>query len=308
MAKDDPPQVLPSVTVDAANVRDLVNSLYNMLECFMGLSVSESTVLNAEYTIRIFLSCVDIFDANVHRHSTSWEWRILSSHNFLCLLNLPDIMRSHGPLRHLWEGKFQGEGLLPYIKNLHTQGIRKNWAQNLLKNLLRERSFDNLLQHPVSTPKDGVFLYTKSLAVFKTKFYQYASINDVEEILNCITRAKKKALSVVVVRETSKSSAAKVYAVVGREHDEVLELSLSTDVFQETFGQHYYRFHAIRSDMTMNWTDVKGTFPVSSSLHLGFALLLPILEDDPSCSNLFAVVSCNWSRLGPNNTLNDLVD
>jgi hypothetical protein len=308
MAKDDPPQVLPSVTVDAANVRDLVNSLYNMLECFMGLSVSESTVLNAEYTIRIFLSCVDIFDANVHRHSTSWEWRILSSHNFLCLLNLPDIMRSHGPLRHLWEGKFQGEGLLPYIKNLHTQGIRKNWAQNLLKNLLRERSFDNLLQHPVSTPKDGVFLYTESLAVFKTKFYQYASINDVEEILNCITRAKKKPLSVVVVRETSKSSAAKVYAVVGREHDEVLELSLSTDVFQETFGQHYYRFHAIRSDMTMNWTDVKGTFPVSSSLHLGFALLLPILEDDPSCSNLFAVVSCNWSRLGPNNTLNDLVD
>jgi hypothetical protein len=217
-------------------------------------------------------------------------------------------MRSHGPLRHLWEGKFQGEGLLPYVKNLHTQGIRKSWAANLLKSLLRERTFNNLLQRPVSKPKDSVFLYTESLAAFKTNFYQYASIYNVESIVNCISRDEKKPLSVVLVQETSKSSDAKVFAVVGNAHDEVLELSLSTDHFQETFGQHYYRFQIIRSDMTMDWSEVRGMFPLTSSLHLGFAILLPILDNDPSFSGLFAVVSSNWSRLGPNNTLNDLVN
>lgn len=309
MAMEDPPQVLPPVSVDVAIVRDLVNSLYNMLESLMGHSVSESTVLKAEYAIRIFLSCVDKFDADVHKNCTSsWVWRILLSSNFLCLLNLPEIMRSHGPLRHLWEGKFQGEGLLLYVKNLHTQGIRKNWAANLLKSLLRERTFNNLLQRPVSKPKDSVFLYAESLAAFKTNFYQYASIYNVENILNCISRDEKKPLSVVLVRETSKSSDAKVFAVVGNAHDEVLELSLSTDHFQETFGQHYYRFQIVRSDMTMDWSEVRGMFPLTSSLHLGFAILLPILDNDPSFSGLFAVVSSNWSRLGPNNTLNDLVN
>ena len=45
-----------------------------------------------------------------------------------------------GPLRNRWEGKFMGEGILSVVKPTLTSPNRKNWAKNLMGNLLRQRA------------------------------------------------------------------------------------------------------------------------------------------------------------------------
>ena len=69
----------------------------------------------------------------------------ISCSNFMCLLNLPNIMRKFGPLVNLWEGSYQGEGFLRIAKKHVKKGIRGNWQINALNNMMKERSFQNIL-------------------------------------------------------------------------------------------------------------------------------------------------------------------
>ena len=69
----------------------------------------------------------------------------ISCSNFMCLLNLPEIMRKFGPLVNLWEGSYQGEGFFCIAKKHVKKGLRGNWQVNALNNMMKERSFQNIL-------------------------------------------------------------------------------------------------------------------------------------------------------------------
>jgi hypothetical protein len=66
------------------------------------------------------------------------EW--LTMYNFLCLLNLPDAIAELGPLRFNYEGSTEGEGFIPMVKPLLSQGMRKNWQKNLAHRFFRKRA------------------------------------------------------------------------------------------------------------------------------------------------------------------------
>jgi hypothetical protein len=63
----------------------------------------------------------------------------LSQYNFLCLLNLPEQVDQLDPVQNRWEGGIRGEKFLRQVKPVVTSVSRKNWAKNLLLNLLRQR-------------------------------------------------------------------------------------------------------------------------------------------------------------------------
>ena len=64
--------------------------------------------------------------------------------DFMSLLNLPDIMRKFGPLHHLWEGKYQGEGFIPFAKKHMSTGLRGKWTTNTLTKILRDKAMVNV--------------------------------------------------------------------------------------------------------------------------------------------------------------------
>ena len=76
--------------------------------------------------------------------------------NFMSLLNLPDVMRKFGPLHHLWEGKYMGEGFIPFAKKHMTTGLRGKWITNTLTKILRDKVMINVSCAEVNvTPLDN---------------------------------------------------------------------------------------------------------------------------------------------------------
>jgi hypothetical protein len=79
----------------------------------------------------------------------------LSKYNFVCLLNVPDVMQQFGPIRNYWEGGKLGEKILQVAKGTW-YGFTKNWAPNMLRGMintfclkktvgdLNARVFDNM--------------------------------------------------------------------------------------------------------------------------------------------------------------------
>ncbi len=80
----------------------LVSALNAMVCCLMSPVLTEELIQDVGRHIKIFLSCFERFDKEMRKESDKPHW--ISSNNFICLLNLPDMLRLFGPLRNLWEG------------------------------------------------------------------------------------------------------------------------------------------------------------------------------------------------------------
>jgi len=152
-----PPPVSPPASGTVEQVMAVVQSLWSMVCCLMTKETTEPNILKADRSIKCFLNAFDVFDSNVPRKKskknkdTPPTW--ITSYNFVCLLNLPDVMRTFGPLPNLWEGGGQGEKILSRVKPLHN-GYRKGWQEHLLRNVLDNMALDRILS-PTDQFKEG---------------------------------------------------------------------------------------------------------------------------------------------------------
>ena len=306
MSRSPCPEVLPPLRIQECEVERLLSSLEELLECVFAPTVSERSINRTEYAIRMFLSDYDSLDTKI-RNPTK-KPSIVTKYNFACLLNLPEQMRTYGPQRDLWEGKVQGEGFLPLVKRWHTQGIRMNWAPNLMKNCQRDRAFLNLMR---SSRKRGPRGEPFDLRDRMGNYNKYSCILEVQEALQKQDRGDKKAVSIVLVTDAASQQRSKMFAVVGNDY-QVLELVKADGTIagdtggKKKLGIYYYRFCPVRSDITCSWEAALSSF---TAPQIDYAVLLPLLDKEASAGNCrFALVSKNWNCLCPNNNLSDLVE
>jgi len=62
---------------------------------------------NLRTTRKIFLTYFECFDKTMREENATPTW--ITSYNFVCLLNLPTMLATFGPLRNYWEGGGMGE-------------------------------------------------------------------------------------------------------------------------------------------------------------------------------------------------------
>ena len=109
----------------------------------MAKTVNSSHVATCEHHIKLFLSAFDRFDGKIRKSKDKPMW--LSSYNYVCLLNIPEVMNEFGPLSNLWEGGGQGEKILRNVKPI-MNGYRKNWQRNALNKLLDNMALNRLIE------------------------------------------------------------------------------------------------------------------------------------------------------------------
>lgn len=312
MKEIPPPQPMEKPDVNGGDIEMLIMALQEMVKCIFQPVVTEEVIRRTELAIRVFLSSFDALDAKLRKPKQPAQ--VVTSYNFQCLMNIPQQMRDYGPLRDHWEGKKQGEAFLSEIKPWHKQGIRKNWAPNLLKNVLRDRCLKNLLGSSVEMNVSENYC---SLCSYSGNFHKYSSIYEVRQILETKQRERKRPLSVIVAKNKSSHGwLTRLFAVIGSDYG-VVEVrgmnpnednNISNDLNTRTkMGLHYYGFClGAVSDRTQAWNEALEN---ASSAQIGFAVLLPLLETNATRENsLFSVVASNWTVLGPKTTLSDLVD
>jgi hypothetical protein len=135
------PEVLQPRGGTAKNVCNMTHALKAMVARVMQEEVGEEDILDAKRHIKIFLSCFDTFDKEMRGENDKPTW--ITSYNFICLTNLPDVMQHYGPVRNLWEGGGQGEKIIRLFKPVW-YGFRKNWHYNLLNNVLQQMSINRV--------------------------------------------------------------------------------------------------------------------------------------------------------------------
>ena len=82
---------------------ELLYSWNYVLKVIMKAVLLKEDIHIADVKIRIFLTLFARIDQKIRQKNEKPKW--ITSYNFLCLLNIPEMMENFGPVRNLWEGK-----------------------------------------------------------------------------------------------------------------------------------------------------------------------------------------------------------
>ena len=284
----------------------MIISLYVMISRLMCTNSDEGTIHDVKRSIKIFLSRFHEYDSGLSKRSSEEEvvtedptW--ISSYNFLCLLNLPEIIEKYGPLRNLWEGGYQGEGYLRVMKPNLMNGLRKNWQGNILKKMLCQKSLEMVLETAcivqkgdTSNNEDSQSICTEdestclsgsiSFSLLKPEeLHTYNSVGN----LHCKFR-EGKPLSVVLV-----STGEFICILPGERMIEVIRIG-----FVEKINGLCY--HQWQLDITARLLPFDGkTNPICH-----YCIFLPCLEDNrtgkPSANGIYTLVTSGWENIDHN--------
>ena len=279
---------LPQPDIPPSTIRDTLLSLIDVVRCIMNPRVTPELVNRTRTLIRIFLSDYDSMSERLEKKNPS----VISSYNFLCLLNVPDAMEKFGPLRCIWEGGPRGEGFARFAKPYMTQGLRQNWHHSLLTRLHQGKAFDSVNRSlaPPAKPRDDI-KGDDALSHRKGMLHKYDSVFSVQQRLRPDCSLKERKPVSVLMLELA-NGAVDFYTVIGNYH-RVLRLEVDESRSYTRFGLDYRPFK-IPSNSAIPWRSVAPTVT-----KMGFGMLLPVLECGGDCGgDWFTLVSSNWGKYG----------
>lgn len=215
---------------------------------------------------------------------------VISSYNFQCLLNIPQAMRRFGSLRNFWEGGVIGEGFLPLVKTSINQGLRQNWEQNLLRNILCQKAFDNITRDRsanVLSPNDTM------LSSNRTKFKVY---NGTVDLIYTWRVKMDEPISLIVVAKGMESP--QLYAVLSDYKRLIGVRAIAENNTITKVGLTYHDFELCKDGSSEEWQTL---FSNDDVLRIDYCVLLPLLGElsqDVIGPRKFALISSNWNSLG----------
>jgi hypothetical protein len=144
--------------------------------------------LRLERKIRIFLTHFADMEDQLPRKKDLPQW--VSSYNFLSLLNLPDVIRQYGPIRNIWEGGPQGEGVLRFVKPNMLNGMRRAWELSTMKTLMRKKAMEHVINTTVGTVASRQLRRGDDTKLFQDYRMDLASVDamlrDNKKLISCI--------------------------------------------------------------------------------------------------------------------------
>jgi hypothetical protein len=184
-AKEGPPQLVGPKGGSVETVQKCLLSLIEMIQVSMTTAVDKSVCDLMEYKVKSFLTHFATLDRNVNPKKDKPTW--VTSFNFSSLLNLPGIMSRYGPLRNLWEGGNQGEGILKYVKQEIKMGLRPGWQTILMTSMMKRKALRSLMNtnwHEYTRDENDYKDYCKrnedTLSSCKASYFQYKTAFAVE--------------------------------------------------------------------------------------------------------------------------------
>ena len=287
----NPPPARADIDLLPSDVEKTVLALSEVLRCVMKMSVTPDLVNRTRYATRLFLSSYDNLCSPMKQKTPP----VLSSYNFICMLNLPTAMETFGPLRCLWEGGPRGEGFARFSKPLIKEGVYQlNWHYNLLTRLLRAKTLDLMMPKPavvMSKPSGENALQDR-----KGSFHRYDSEFSFYSRFEGTHIEGIKPISVVLAKLSNNE--VNLLGVVGG-YNSVIQVSYDLRDPVLKFGLYYFNFEPTSKKAGL-WKNV-----CENVTDLGFGMLLPLLEQNKP--GRFALISSNWEALTPAASITDLL-
>ena len=248
-------------------VERMLVALEKMLQSVMVEEVVPGkTIPEMELHIKLFLTEFDLLDQQVK--IVGAKPKIISSYNFMCLLNLPELTKRFGPLRNLWEGGHKGEGFIRSLKKYLRFGQRTGFETNALTNCYIElglrRAAEGMYPGKASRVVPGIS-WLSALQALSNQYKTYPNLAAVVSLIK-----KGEALSVLIC---SFGYTTLALAVVHDKMDGLYFVSLAPSGEQiKKMGIQYEEWKA---DKKMSTTRLAG-FVQPHAAHLSFGVLLPL--------------------------------
>jgi hypothetical protein len=220
------------VEMTAGPVEDVLLTISSLDELISLVMIEE--IPNEEYyavlerKIRIFLThFADMEDQMPRGKKQMPQW--LSAYNFLSLLNLPDVVRRYGPIRNVWEGGAQGEGVLRFVKPNVKNGMRRAWELATMKTLMRKKAMEYVVDQTVGTGESRRSRNNDTKA-----YHPYTDILAIDPML----RNNKKVISSVLLDDGR-------WGIIWKKGNVnyFLALVISEEIHACSFGLNYHIWH-----------------------------------------------------------------
>ena len=258
------PPIITTDVIEIYDVLELVTSLNHMISYLFSPHTNYNSIGFIEIIIRKFLIIYDKFDSRLGQNeSPSW----LTSFNFLCLLNIPNVMKQFGYMRNIWEGGVEGEGFLRSYKKELRNGLKPKWQIYTIKNLLQRRVFSKVqIDTTINKWKERIML--------ECRIYQSMGI-----VRNAVIN--KKPISCVIDDE------AKQVYILFREKKIIKAIKFNIDWNSSTLmnGLQYYELQLMDDIVVMN--KKLGNIVVG-------CIILPNLTSRIEAENSFCIVYSDW--------------
>ena len=266
-----PPPIPPPIGGSIDTVFDMLISLDKMVRILMASAYPVGGRHVITLHILHFLNAFSKFKP-IHDERKFPEW--LTCYNYLCLLNLPDAIQQLGPLRFNYEGGSEGEGFIPMVKPLLSQGMRKNWQKNLAHRFFRIRAMKFVIRDA------RVFIgqerspevqfereYSSESSYTKKMFHRYKKWEQVNSLF-----CRGMPISMVVMRSGF------VGAVIDDRDSWLLVPVVIQEFVKQPAGLHqYFRFTLFERDQLGTISRHVINFGKEVDL-LHFVILLPYLD------------------------------
>jgi hypothetical protein len=120
-------------------ILQLVQSMSLMIKTVMTLNHTAHDADKLEALIRFFLINYDNVTTDQLTKNDSPPW--ITHYNMLCLLNLPEVLRTYGSMRNIWEGGMDGEAYVKKAKNKLKSGLVNQWQVWAIESLLKDELY-----------------------------------------------------------------------------------------------------------------------------------------------------------------------
>jgi hypothetical protein len=295
MQPGGPPPVPPPTGGPLETVIDMLGCLDRLIRVLMSHAFPVGGKDVVTLHVIDFLNAFDSFKPlNEDRKFPEW----LTMYNFLCLLNLPEAIERLGPLRFNYEGSTEGEGFIPMVKPLLSQGMRKNWQKNLAHRFFKNRSMKMVVrdaQEFIGQPGHDFE------SGYKKKMFQ--KYKRWEQVLEHFTKGLP--ISLVVLRNGFLGA-----VVNDRELWKIVPFCLM-DFTSEYAGLNYFRVQLFERDAQGRVIRNIINYGRHAAI-LHYVLLLPLLGEfkytESNEDMTWTMVGSEYERLGSDGTLQSVYD
>ena len=181
------------------------------------------------------MSAFDKFDRGMNENDNTLSW--ITSYNFVCLINIPQVIREFGPVHNLWEGGGQGEKIISFFKPVWF-GFRNNWQANMLESILKRMAIKRVCN---DTKYDEIYdkeeITDEVISGFPCFFHSYSGVDSMMSKYN-----SRQPLSIFRLNDNSFA------CVVQKKHF----IPLNCSEMQETVAGSSYFFWTVAHPFDTN--------------------------------------------------------
>ncbi|KAL7567259.1 hypothetical protein ACA910_016725 [Epithemia clementina (nom. ined.)] len=261
-------------------------SLHSLLQIVMRTGEDAINTEEIDFRVKCFLSCYTTVDQGLQSSEDSHKKPLwVTLHNFMSLLNLPDVVKQFGPLCNIWEGETQGEGFLWYVKREMSMGLRYNWQKRLLTRIYKRKSFAMLLSADIGMEEDTLADHedddNKNEDDNQNHSAKYFVYNDFGKLLSNFPMGC--AISGII----TDGEIFMVCCLGSREQKLVpIERTDPTNSFHQLVGHDYN-----------SWKIIPEILQFISRHYEKACLLLPLLTEKGKAQCMLTVITNDWSNL-----------